>query len=108
MYEELKTALEETGIALAEGDWDRAPQTGSYLILRLEGDGDTVWGDNHMRQQAVAGSVHLYCRTKDRTEFETVQAVLDGLELSWRYNYTQYEPRNHIVHYEWLFELERM
>lgn len=106
MYELLKAALEATQIPLAEGDWDRAPQSGSYLILRLEDEASAVWGDNHQREQALSGSVHLYARTSDKTDFAAVQAVLDAQEISWRLNSVQHEVRNHIVHYEWLFEIE--
>lgn len=106
MYETLKTALDDTGIPLAEGDWDGAPLTGSYMVLRLESEAASMWGDQHQQAQAVEGSVQLYCRTRELEDYRKVQAVLDALELSWRYNGTQYEPRNGIVHYEWLFQLE--
>lgn len=108
MYNALKAALEATGIPLAEGDWDRAPQSGNYMILRLEDEASAVWGDQHKQEQSFQGSVHLYARSSDRTDFNAVQRVLDQQEVSWRFNGTQYEPRNGLVHYEWLFELEQL
>lgn len=106
MYEALKAALEQTGIPMAEGDWDRAPQSGSYIAVRLDSEGDSLWGDQHQQEQALEGSVHLFERSGDKANMQLIQSVLDGLELSWRLNSVQHEARNHIVHYEWVFQLE--
>lgn len=106
MYEALKAALEQTGIPMAEGDWDRAPQSGSYMTLRLDGETSSLWGDNHQQAQTVEGTVDLFVRSLDTSDVDIIQRVFDGLEISWRLYSTQYEPRNHIAHYEWLYRLE--
>ena len=53
MFELLLQALQATGIPTAEGDWDRAPQSGSYLTIALSGETSSVWADGHQRQQAL-------------------------------------------------------
>lgn len=108
MYDALITALKATQIPVAEGDWDRAPQSGSYITVRLEFEHSALWGDGHQLQQAMEGSVHLFCRNADQGEMEMVQVILDELETSWELNSIQYEPRNGIVHYEWIFRLEQL
>lgn len=106
MFDELIRALKESGIPTAEGDWDRAPQTGPYIAVRLDTDGDTLWGDQHQQAQALEGSVHLFERSGGKDNIKLIQSILDGQELSWRLNSVQHEARNHIVHYEWVFQLE--
>ena len=106
MFEALMSALKGTGIPVAEGDWDRAPQSGPYIAVRLDNEGDSLWGDQHQQEQALEGSVHLFERSSDKANMKLIQSVLDGLELSWRLNSTQHEARNHIVHYVWVFQLE--
>ena len=106
MYDELLQALKLTGIPTAEGDWDRAPQEGSYMVLRLDYEASALWADNHQRQQALEGSVHLFLRSGDKYDFRQIQGIFDAMEISWRLAATLYEPRNHTVHYEWAIQLE--
>lgn len=108
MFEELKAALEATGIPTAEGDWDRAPQSGPYLTIALSGETSSVWGSDRQRQQALGGSVHLFDRTSDRQNMLLIQAVLDAQGVSWYLASEQHEARNHIVHFEWVFDLEEL
>lgn len=106
MYDELLQALQLTGIPVAEGDWDRAPQAGSYIAVRLDDEPSALWGDGRKRQQALGGSVHLFARSNDKSDMLLVQHILGLYETSWRLASVQHEARNHIVHYEWTFELE--
>ena len=108
MFELLLQALQATGIPTAEGDWDRAPQSGSYLTIALSGETSSVWADGHQRQQALGGSVHLYARENGKSDMLTVQDVFDSLGVSWYLASSQHEARNHIVHYEWVFDLEEL
>lgn len=108
MYDELKAALEATGIPIAEGDWDRAPQSGSYMTVRPEFEASALWADGRQREQAIAGSVHLFLRTNDKSPVRLIQSTLDGCGISWKLDAVQHEPRNHIVHYTWTWELEAM
>lgn len=106
MYEALKTLLRSTGIPLAEGDWNNAPQTGSYAAIALDLEGATLWGSDRQRQQAIQGTVNLFCRTADRSDYNAIQNALWATGISWRLNSIQHEPARRMMHYEWIFELE--
>ena len=106
MYDALVTLLRSTGIPLAEGDWNIAPQTGSYAAVALDLEGETLWGNDSQRQQAIQGTVNLFCRTPDRTDFNTMQRALKATGISWRLNSIQREVSRKLYHYEWVFELE--
>ena len=108
MYEALIALLEATGIPAAEGPWNNAPQSGSYLEYQLEGQGAAFWADDEMQEQAISGSVDLFCRTNSREDFHKVQQALDASGVSWQLFSIQREVKNRLVHYEWTFELERL
>lgn len=106
MYNNLIALLQALGIPYAEGAWNRAPQTGDYLAYALDGQGDSLWGDDAQQQQAILGSVDLFCRSTDRTHFNAVQNALKASGVSWDLYSIQREPANRIIHYRWAFELE--
>ena len=49
MYDAFKTLLWSTGIPFAEGDWNKAPETGSYAAVALDMEGSTLWADSGQR-----------------------------------------------------------
>ena len=108
MYDALIILLRSTGIPLVEGDWNRAPQEGPYAAITLDLESAPLWGSNHQRQQAIQGSISLFCRDTDRTAFETMQAALDAVEISWKLYSVQREVSKRLMHYEWVFELENI
>ena len=108
MYSELIALLKATKIPCEEIAWNNAPTEGSYMIVALDGEGETLWGDNMQLEQVITGSVDLYCRTKDRTDFNAVQNAFKAWGGSWDLNSIQYENGTHLMHYEWIFEMERI
>lgn len=108
MYDALIALLQATKIPCAEGAWNNAPQSGSYIVYALEGEGDTLWGDGMQLHQVITGSVDLYCRDNDRTDFNKVQTALAASGLSWDLYSIQREATNRLVHYEWVFEMEKI
>lgn len=108
MYSELIALLEATKIPCAERAFNSAPTTGSYLTYQLDGEGDVLWGDNMQLHQVITGSVDLYCRTKDRTDFNAVQSAFKAWDGSWDLNSIQTEPDNRLIHYEWTFQMEKI
>ncbi len=108
MYSELIALLVATKIPCAEGAWNNAPQTGSYIVYSLDGEGATLWGDNMQQHQVILGSVDLFCRTNDRTDFNAVQDALKASGLSWDLNSIQHETTSRQIHYEWVFEMEKI
>ena len=106
MYDALKKLLWSTGIPFAEGDWNKAPETGSYAAIALDLEGDTLWGDGGQRQQAIQGTINLFCRTPDRSDFNKIQRALKAVGISWELSSIQREIARQLYHYEWVFELE--
>ena len=104
MFDDLKDALNETGIPFTAYRWDTAPEA-PYGTIQLEGSGDTVAGDDSIQEQAIRGSVDLYAPDHDSLWPETVQGVLNGM-VAWRLNSIQYESSPRLIHYEWIFEME--
>lgn len=106
MYDALKQLLWSTGIPFAEGDWNKAPETGSYAAIALDLEGETLWGDGRQQHQAVQGTINLFCRTPDMSDFYKIQRALDAMGISWDLNSIQREISRRLYHYEWVFELE--
>lgn len=104
-FEALKTALSATGIPFAEHAWVNAPASGSYGVYALEFDADTVWGDSHLGERAMQGSVDLFVRGGGTTDRALVESAFESAGVSWRLNSTQLETARRIVHYEWVFEV---
>ena len=105
MFDDLKKALDKTGIPFAETAWETAPAT-DYGTIALDGPGESVWADDRISEQAIQGTVDLYTHGPGRTQMKKVQAALDGEGVSWRINSIQYEEETGLMHYEWVFELE--
>ena len=108
MYDELFQALQLSGIPIAEGDWNAAPKDTSYMTIKLDAEAAALWGDDRQTAQAVMGSLHLFCRSKDPREMQLIQHILRQYEISWRLASEQDETLSRIRHYEWVFELEAM
>ena len=105
MFEELKKALENTGIPFEETAWSPAPSA-DYGTIALDGQGESVWADDQMEHQAMQGTVDLFTHGPGRAQMQTVQTALDASGVSWRLNSIQYEENTKLTHYEWVFELE--
>lgn len=108
MYNELITLLNATGFPCAEDAFNRAPQTGSYIVYTIDGEGDPLWGNNMQLEQVIVGYVDLFSRTNDRTDFNAVQQAFKSWGGSWDLYSIQYEPGNRIRHYRWKFEMEKI
>lgn len=108
MYSKLKAALSASGIPFAEYAWNNAPHTGSYGVISLDTEADAVWSDNRQQEQAVQGTVDLFCHGTNLDDMRLVQRVLNDSGVSWGLNSVQHEREKHLVHYEWVFELEAL
>jgi len=106
MWTELLTALRGTGIPFAEQEWRNAGKlNGDYGILRLRGEGDTVWADGHRQAGAMVAAVHLFTRSVGMAQAEAIRAVLDSFEgLSYRLEDTLFEDDTHLTHRVWICE----
>lgn len=105
MYERLMKELESTGISFKDGGWRAAPGT-DYGIVTIDGPGDTVWADDAMQEQAMAGTVHLFTRDDGKAQMKAVQAAMNRASVSWRFSNRQFEEDTRLTHWAWRFELE--
>lgn len=107
-YEDLKTALGETGIPFAEYGWKTAP-AGEYGVISLEFEADSLNGDDGKRLRAWEGSIDVYFRSVSRkgAVIEAVENVLKNVcDASWLMNSLQHESSTGLFHAEWVFQVE--
>lgn len=108
MFEALLEDLQEnSGIPFAECEWETRP-TGSFGTVQIDGSGASDNGEDQKLEQAAEGSVDLYLR--GGRDAETVMKVTGILRkhcgASWRKNSQQYERETHLLHIEYVFQLE--
>ena len=101
MYDTILEALRGTGIPFADVAWGNAP-SGDYGTFGLSGAYDALWGSDHMISQTMEAMVHLFTRSNGQEMIRTIQAVLNGLEISWYLNSIQYEDDTGYMHLEWV------
>lgn len=111
MYEELKTALTtalaSANVPLAEYAWDTRPE-GNFAVIGLDGAAGTLGANGHIENQAPEGTVDLFLTDGDRTIPHVIQSVLNQTDgCAWRLESLQYEPDARLLHWEWVFQLER-
>lgn len=76
-----------------------------YIVWAEDGQGDTVFANGRMQNQAIAGTVDLFTdKPEDMALFDQVQEALDGV-CAWRLNSVQYEDDTGLTHYEWAWEI---
>lgn len=106
MFDDLVTALKATGISIAENAWDQRP-AGNYGVIAIDGAGQTVAADNRIQLQSIEGTVDLFTTTNDRTDMAKIQKVLNDTDgCAWYLSSVQYEQETHLIHWEWVFQLE--
>lgn len=107
MFEDLLAALTETGIPWAEDQWFPRPPETDYIVVSLEGNGDIMNGDDLHQEEAVTGSVDLYMHKPDKAKEALVKSALTAVcEGAWQENSRQRETNPHLIHIEYVFELE--
>lgn len=107
MYDELVAALQLTGIPFAEYAWDTRPD-GAFGVIAIDGEADSLQADDHMVNQAPQGTVDLYTPDSDRDRMALIQETLNGFDgCAWYLNSVQYEDETRLLHWEWVFSLER-
>ena len=107
-YEDLVTALKQTGIPFAEYGWKTAP-AGEYGVVSLEFEADHLDGNGEKQMRAFEGSVDVFFRniTRRGAVIETVENVLKSCcGASWLLNSFQHESSTGYFHAEWVFQVE--
>lgn len=79
---------------------------GAYIVWAEDSQGDTVWADEQMREQAIQGTIDYYTKTENDPNVQSIQNALNDAGISYRLNSVQYEQDTKYIHYEWVFEAE--
>ena len=99
MLEQLKTALDSTGLPFAFAAWSKAP-TGDYGVYTPDGANDLEADGQHV-EQAITGTVDYFTRSDGSAVKATVEAALEAVEgLAWGLNSVQYEDDTGYLHFE--------
>lgn len=101
MLEELFEALKGTGFRFAHHGWSTAPD-GDYGTYSEEA-GDDFVADGIHGERGTRGYINLYTRDDSIAPRETIEEVLNGLNIPWYLNTVQFENDTGYVHYEWGF-----
>ena len=107
VYDALLTALKALGLPIAEYAWDSRPDS-DYLVIGIDSEAASLEADGQKVNQAPQGTVDLFTLTNDRAVMQSVQSALDALDgCAWYLNSVQYEDDTRLLHWEWVFALER-
>lgn len=103
MLDALTTALNSTGYKFAHHAWSKAPN-GDYGTY-AEDDERSIWADGHGADYSLIGTIDYFTRDDSKTPRRTIEAALNGIDISWYLNSIQYESDTGYIHYEWVFEV---
>ena len=99
MFNDLITALENTGYQFAHFAWSSAPD-GDYGIYAEYSGADFIADDQHTERGTVC-YVSYYTRDDSVTPRTTIENVFNSLGIPWYLNTVQYENDTGYIHYEW-------
>lgn len=83
-----------------------AEKPDNYIVWSEDSQYNSVWGDNHMTNQAIEGTIHYFTRTEYDPVADAIMDVLNDAEISFRLNSIQYEDETGYIHIEWVWRLE--
>ena len=106
-YEDLKTALDNTGIPFAECEWATRP-TGDYGTYQMEFEAWSDSGDDRKLNRDMEGSIHLYMKGgRKKALIRTVENALQNtVGATWERNREAYENQTRMYHIEWVWRLQ--
>ena len=77
-----------------------------YCVWQEDGEGDTIWSNNHMEEQVITGTIDYFTRTEYDPMINQIQNALNDAEnVGWGLNSIQFEEETNLIHYEWSFEV---
>jgi hypothetical protein len=82
-------------------------QTGSYMVLGEDSDGDTIHADNRKSERATSGTLDYFTKIENDPVVKQIEDVLDSDDgISWYLNSVQYEQDTGYIHFEWVWEVD--
>ena len=101
--DELKAALDATGLQFAHFGWSKAP-AGDYGVYAEDGANDLYADDIHA-EKAVQGTIDYFTRDDSGAPQTTIENALNNGQIAWYLNSLQFEEDTGFIHYEWVFEV---
>ena len=87
------------------GHYTALKKTPPYIVWAEDGQGDTVFANGEMRNQAITGTVDLFTQTLEGEPLiEAIPAALNG-KCAWWLGSVQYEDDTGLLHVEWIWEV---
>lgn len=100
--DELKEALEATGLPVAHFGWSKAPQ-GDYIVWGEDGAND-LRANGRQAERVTELTVDLFTRDDSQTQRRAVEAALDSCGCAWYLNSAQLEDQSGYIHWEWVVQ----
>lgn len=76
-----------------------------YCVWAEDGEGDSIWSDNHQEKQIITGTIDYFTLTEYDQMVESIQNALNETEvLGWSLSSVDYEPETNLIHYSWDWE----
>lgn len=77
-----------------------------FCVWAEEGEGDSLWNDNHKKEQIITGTIDYFTKTEYDEMVDAIQNALDGVEvLGWNLDSVLYEEDSTLIHYSWNWEI---
>ncbi len=102
-FEDIKAAL--LTVTPNVYHFDATGAEGNYIVWAEDGQADASYGDDHVIDQVLEGTVDYFTKTEYDPVFGQIQSALNNLDLVWRLNSIQYEEDTGYIHYEWVWEM---
>ena len=104
--DELKKALEATGLPFAAYGWIRtAPERSQDHGVYALDDDVTLHADGEHAERAYTGTVDYFTRDPSGAPQQAVEAALEASAFTWELNLVQFEQDTGFIHYEWEFSV---
>lgn len=85
--------------------YEATKQEEKYVVWAEDGEGDTVYADNTMQSQSIAGTIDYFTKQEYDENFERIQQALQESGIAFKLNSVQYEKDTEYIHFEWIWEV---
>lgn len=105
MLDNLKTALEGTGLPFAHFAWsgDAAELQADHGVWAEDSD-RALYANNRHAERVWQGMVHWFTRNDDGAGKAAIESALDAAEILYKLDSVNFEADTGFLHYVWIFE----
>lgn len=76
-----------------------------FCVWAEEGEGDSIWTNNHKQEQVITGTIDYFTLTEYDPMVDAIQEQLNQIEtLGWNLSAVLYETDTNLIHYSWDWE----